>query len=243
MLVLSHLPPDRRVHCHLAQHGFQLLQGDTARPQQPRGRNGQIHNGGFHPHRAWAAVHDSVDFSVHILQHIGRAGRAGAAGGVARGGGHRHSGGRDDGPCDHMVRAAHSYRIQPGGHPVRDGGLALQNHGQRAGPEASRQGIGHARDVRAVTLQPIRRGDVEDQRIILRAAFCRKNTRDRLRVQAVGPQAVHRLGGNAQQAAPAQDRRALRHLVGPEFLCFHAHSPHNPSLSGARGGLGRPAPE
>ena len=72
-----------------------------------------------------------------------------------------------------------------------------------------------------------------------------RERRERLdrRIDDLRAQRLNRLGGNAQQAAPAQDRRALRHLVGPEFLCFHAHSPHDPSLSGARGGPGRPAPE
>ena len=59
----------------------------------------------------------------------------------------------------------------------------------------------------------VRRWDVEDQRIVLGTALGRKNARHRVRVQAVGPQAVHRLGGDANQLAGAEQLRRLFDII------------------------------
>ena len=67
------------IHGHLAQNTTQVLQRQTAGTQEPGRGNGEVDNGGLHPHPAGPAVHDAVNFPVHILQHIGGTGGAGAA--------------------------------------------------------------------------------------------------------------------------------------------------------------------
>ncbi|MPN13907.1 hypothetical protein SDC9_161233 [bioreactor metagenome] len=141
-------------------------------------------------------------------------GRAGSAGGV--GGGRRHGYVRplDDGPGHRVVGAAHTHRGQPRRHHIGDHGLVFQNHGQRSGPKPLRQGVSGVRDLLAVPREPVRGGDMEDQRVILRTAFGLENTGDGHGVQSVGPQAVNRLRRNGQQPAPAQDLRGGGQFFG-----------------------------
>ena len=84
-----------------------------------------------------------------------------------------------------------------------------------------RQGIGAVRDVRTIPLQVLCRGDVEDQGVVLGAALGREDALHRLRVQAVGPQAVHRLGGDAHQPAPPEDGGGPVHVPGGQCLGIH----------------------
>ena len=212
LLPRPHEPGHRRVYHHLTQRVPELFQGDTAGAQKPRGHYRQIHDGGLHSHRAGASVHDAVNFAVHVLQHARRGGGAGPAGGVARRGGHRHVGGRQNGPANRVGWTAHPHGVQPGGHHVGHHAFPPEHHGQRPRPEALRQGVGRVRNVPAVAFQPVRRGDVQNQRVVLGPPLGREDVAHGVRVQAIGPQAVHRLCGDAQQAAPAENLRRLRRV-------------------------------
>ena len=46
---------------------------------------------------------------------------------------------------------------------------------------------------------------MQDQRVVLRTAFRRKDMRHRLRIQPVGPKAVNGLRRDTYQTAPADD--------------------------------------
>ena len=52
-------------------------------------------------------------------------------------------------------------------------------------------------------------GNMDDEGIVLGPALGLKDPLHRGAVQSVGPQAVHRLRGDAQQAAPAENLRRL----------------------------------
>ena len=187
------------------QHPQQLPQGlgaDAAGPQQPGGGTCQVHDGGLHPHPAGAAVHNGVDFSVHVVQDVGRRGGGGLAGGV--GGGSRDGNPRqpDDLPGGVVVGAADAYGVQPGGGGFGHELLHRQDHGEGPRPEALRQQQGALRHFPAEVGKLAGVVDVQDQGIVLGPPLCRKDFFDRLRVQPVGPQAVDGFRGNAHQAAP-----------------------------------------
>ena len=101
----------------------------------------------------------------------------------------------------------------------------LEDHGHRTGPEFVGQGIGRLRDVLAVALQPVGGGDMKNQRVVLGTALGRKNVTYRLAVQPVGPQAVHRLSGDAQQTSLAEDVRRLPDLLIIQTQGMHPSSP------------------
>ena len=197
LLSRPHEPGDGGVHLHLAQGVPQLLQRHPAGAEEARGRAGQVDDGGLHPHGAGAAVYDGVNLPVHVLQHVPRRGRAGPAGGVPRGGRNGHVRRRDDLPAQGVGGTAHPHRVQPRRDHIGDQGLAGQDHGHGAGPEPLCQGPGRRRDVLAAALQPARLRDVEDQGVVLGAALGLEDVGHRLRVKPVGPQAVHRLRGDA----------------------------------------------
>ena len=61
----------------------------------------------------------------------------------------------------------------------------------------------------AVQLQPVRTGDMKDQRIVLRTALCLKNMEDRCLVKGVGAQSIYRFGRDPQQSAVAENGSCL----------------------------------
>ncbi len=73
----------------------------------------------------------------------------------------------------------------------------------------------------AVPGQPRGVGDVEDQGVVLRTALGLENMPYRFRVEAVGPQAVDRFRGDAQQAAVPEDGGGGRDVMPGEKPCFH----------------------
>ena len=145
-----------------------------------------------------AAIHDAVDLTVHVLQHVMGRGGTGAAGGIAAGSGHRYVRFTDDCQRYRMIGAADAHRFQPAGSAQRYNGAAGQDHGQRAGPKMFRQRIGCRRNILTVSLQPIGAGNMKDQGIILRAALGLKNMQYRCFVKGIGAKTVHRFRGDAQ---------------------------------------------
>ena len=88
-----------------------------------------------------------------------------------------------------------------------------------------RQGVGRGGDMLAVALQPCGVGHMDDEGVILGTALGLENAAHRILVQAVGAQAVDRLRGNAEKAAPTQDRGCLLNGMVIFFRmkngCFH----------------------
>ena len=214
-------PGDGLIYRHRTQHLLQRLQRQSAGAQQPGRRHRQVDDGGLHPHRTRPAVHDTVDLAVHVLRHVACRGGAGPPGGITAGGRHRHTGSLDDGPCHRMIRTAHTHRLKPAGSLQGNNLPPGQDHGQRPRPEPLRQTVGRLRYLPAVPLQPVRPRDVQDQGVVLGAALGLKDPAHRSGVQPVGPQAVHRLGGDAHQAAGAEQVRGGLDVLLGEALCLH----------------------
>ena len=63
---------------------------------------------------------------------------------------------------------------------------------------------------------------MENEGVVLRTALGLKDMGHRLRIQTVGPQAVHCLGWDTQKAPPPQNLRRLFRLGGGQSLCIHA---------------------
>ena len=215
-----HLLRDRLIHRHLAEHGAQLLERQPARAQQTRRRAGQVDDGRFHTHAAGPAVHHAVDPAVHVLADM-RGGRtARAARGVGARRGDWNAGGRDDRARHRVIGAAHPDGVQPAGGDERHAVRLRQYHRQRPGPEAPGKAVRRLRHVLAVAREPARVGDMQDERVILRAALGLKNVPHGVRVQSVRAEAVDRLGRDGEQPAAAQnvrglfDRRALPRRIG-----------------------------
>ena len=215
-----HLLRDRLIHRHLAEHGAQLLERQPARAQQARRRTGQVDDGRFHAHTAGAAVHHAVDPAVHVLADV-RGGRtARAARGVGARRGDRNAGGRDDRTRHRVIGAAHPDGVQPAGGDERHAVRLRQYHRQRPGPEAPGKAVRRLRHILAVAREPARVWDMQDERVILRAALGLKNVPHGVRVQSVRAEAVDRLGRDGEQPAAAQnvrglfDRRALPRRIG-----------------------------
>ena len=68
---------------------------------------------------------------------------------------------------------------------------------------------------------------MQDQWVVLGAALGLKNAGHRLWIKAVGPQAVDRLRGDADQPAPADDLRRLRQVLFCQILRFHVILPRS----------------
>ena len=220
------------VDLHMAQDGLQLLQGQSAGAQEPGGLAGEVQDGGFHAHGAWAAVHDAVNATVHVLPDVLGAGAAGAAGAVGAGSRHGHPRLPEEGQGHGVVRAAHAHGVQPRRGDIRHDGLAPEDHGEGAGPEAPGQLIGDGGHILTAAAEPLGGGDVEDQGVILGTALGLEDLSHGGGVQAVGAQAVDRLRGEGQKAAGAEDGRRLGHdplrlVAGAagvpqvKILCFH----------------------
>lgn len=185
--------------------------------------------GGFHPHTAETTVHDAVDTSVHILLHVAGTGRAGPAGQVARGSGYRHLGRLDEGQGYRVVGTADSHSVQASRGDVGHIGTPLEDHSERSRPKALCQPVCCRRNIPAVPSEPGHIRNMEDQGIILRPALGLEDVGHRLRVQAIGAQAIDRLRGDSQEASPADDLRRRLDLLplscrigDVENLCFHS---------------------
>ena len=85
-------------------------------------------------------------------------------------------------------------------------GAAGHDDGEGAGAERRHEQLGTLRHLADQTRQHFRAGDVDDQRIVLRASLCHKDLFDGLAVAGIGGNAVHRLGGQRHQLAAAQER-------------------------------------
>ena len=128
-----------------------------------------------------------------------------------------------------MVGAADAHGLQPAGGAQGHNAAAGQDHGEGAGPEPFRQRISLRRDIMAIPRQPVRVGDMKDQRVVLGTALCLKDMQHRFFVKGVGAETVHRFGGDAQQAAPPQDGGGVSDGV---FVLFRVeyNGFHDPNL-------------
>ena len=160
-----------------------------------------IHHGGFHAHRAGAAVHDGRNLAVHVVQHVPCGGGRGLARGVCRGGGQRHSRRINDGSCHRMRGHTDAHRVQPGRGAVGDHSGLFDHHGQRAGPEMLGHLVDRRGNVLCQPLQLLQSGDVNDQRIVLGAPLGFKDAQNGRLVQGVCRQTVHRFGGDSNHGA------------------------------------------
>ena len=208
--VLVDLGGHRFVNDQIPQHGYQLLRGDAAGPQQPGPAFRQIHDGGLHPHPTRAAIHHGGNLSVVIVEHMLGSGGGGLAGNIGGGRGNGHPGQADDFSRHGVVRAPQGHGGKPTGGALRHILPGRQHHGQGAGPEGRRQSISRLWDIVAELLHLAGIPDVQNQRIILRPALGLKNLRHGGFVQAVGSQTVNGLRGNRHQLPLTNQRSSDR---------------------------------
>ena len=165
----------------------------------------QVHNGGFHAHPAGAAVHNGIDFSVMVVEHMRCGGGGGLAGKVGGGGGNGHPGQPDDGPGHVIVRAAHGHGGEPSGGAFGHDVLGRQHHGQRPRPEFFRQCVGDFRNGMAEFLDFPRLRHMEDQGVVLGPALGGENACHSLLVETVCTKSVDGFRGDGHQPTPADD--------------------------------------
>ena len=89
-----------------------------------------------------------------------------------------------------------------------------QNHRQRPRPERLGQLVRRVGQIGCQAENLLEIGDVDNQRIVLRAALGRENLGDRLGVERVGRQSVDRLGRHADHLACAQQVGGLGQRLG-----------------------------
>ena len=196
----------RRIHIHFAQHGAQLRQRDAAGPQQPWPRARQRDDRRFHPDAAVAAVHNRVNPPVHVRAHMRGAGGAGLARPVAGRRGQRNAGGVDDCARNRMLRKPHRHGGQSGADFVGNPVAFRQDDRQWPRPIGCRQLLRTGRKFCHQCLNLVNCRDVDDQRIVHRAAFCGEDFGHRRAVECVRRQPVHRLGRDPDQSARPQQR-------------------------------------
>ena len=182
-----------------------LLHGQSAGTQESGRIAGQIQDRGLHAHRTGTTVHHALDLAVHVLHDVFCRGAAGTTGGIGTGSRNGHARLADDGQSDRMVGAADCHRVQTGCDHIGHLALALEDHGQGAGPELAGQNVGQRRHIGTVTGQPLGARQMEDQGVVLRTALCLEDPLHCCLIQTVGGKAVNRLRGNTHQTAFPQD--------------------------------------
>ena len=226
LFAVIHLLRHGFVNRHLAQRVNKAFQRQSARAQELRRRNREIDDRRLDAHLAGASVHDAVDLPPHILAHVLRRCAAGAARGVSARRGDGHARLFDDGARHRMVGTSHADRLKSARRAQRHAGLFLQDHRQRAGPEALGQPVGRVRYILAVAREPAYVGNVQNEGVVLRAALGFENMQHGIFVKSVRTEAVHRLRRDRQKPPAAQDIRRLRdalfilHRAEGKPFCF-----------------------
>ena len=202
----------------LSERRFQLLAGDGAGAQQARLFVGEAENRRFQPDPAGTAVQDEVDPRAQACRHMGGGSRAEAAGGIGAGGGHRPVHRLEQRPRDRMGRKPQGEALEAGAAETRDPAFrpAGQHQGQRARPEARRQGLRTAVEHR-LRRRRLDLGQVHDQGVEARPRLGGEDPGDGPLLGGVGPQAVDRLGRKGDEAAGGEALDSLgdgRRLVG-----------------------------
>ena len=140
---------------------------------------------------------------------MGRRGRADQARGVGAGGGQRQQHGLEQRPRDGMGGDADRDRVEPGGRDPGQGRAVRlrQDQGQRPRPERRR----HRRRPLVEAgdgARPGKIGDMDDQRVVRRAALGAVDAGHRGVAGGDRTQAVDGLGREGDQPAPAQEPAA-----------------------------------
>ena len=207
----------RRQQNPLPERGTQLRARNRPRSQQDRLAAGAIDDGGFNTALAVAAIKHQQTVS-QLAAHMGGAGRADPpeAVGARRGNAPqrlRPLGQQAQQSQGHRVRgAAQTDAVLAPRSGLRHAFAARQDQGQRAGPEGAGQGLRKGRHERGEMRQGLGTGlaiahtigHMDDQRVVGGAAFGGKYGSYCHGVFRIAPQAVHRLGGQADQATGAQ---------------------------------------
>ena len=198
-------------------HGGDRLGADVARAQQHRAMAGQarqVDDGRLDADFALAAIEHRQNLAIgaefvakivaKFIAHVLRRGRADVAELVGRGrsdaalatlerlqqrNGHR------------MRRAAQAHRVLAAGDGRRDVRRALENQGQRPGPEGGGQLARRVGDLAGPVRQIGVGCQVDDHRMVLRTALGGVDRRHRRRIFGVGAQAIHGFSGKSDQAA------------------------------------------
>ena len=214
LLALLKRTEHRGRNVHLAYYRFEHLARDAAGTQYG-GLADEGEHRRFHPHGAGAAVQNDVDAAVHILKNVLRGGGAGAARKIGRG--------RRDG---HSRRPYESQRRLVLGHTDGDGRktrrdlvghyIAPQKYQREGpGPERVHEALRVIRHVAPKLLHVGLFGDVQYERIVLRAALGFEYPFNGLAVKPVRAQTVNGLRRERDEPARADHPRGV---IGAVFL-------------------------
>ena len=95
-------------------------------------------------------------------------------------------------------------RLLPASHCIRYPGLLFQNQGQRARPESFHQFPGKGRNLLRPAVDRVMATNMNNQRMVGRAAFGRKYFGDSRRIGGIRPQAIDRFSREGNQLAGPQ---------------------------------------
>ena len=186
----------------LVDHGGDRLRADLAGTQQHRavaGQARQVDDGRFDADLAGSAVEHRPQRAVgaELVAHVLRGGRADVAELVGR---RRRDAaaaaleGLQQRDRHRMRRAAQADRVLPAGNGGGNAGGALEDHGQRAGPERGGQLARLRGNLGGPVIEVGAGRQVDDHRMVLRPALGGIDGGDGGRVLCVGAEAVHGLG-------------------------------------------------
>jgi hypothetical protein len=182
---------------HWKCDGTRAIEDDFPRPH--------FGDGGFDTHIRGPAVENSVDASVEVVKDVSGGGGAGVAEAVSAGCGDGDSGGAEQRLRDRMRGDADADERSTGGDGVGDSFRTGKEQGQRARPEGFHQLFGDWRNVGDDLGQHGAVGDVDDQRIPVRALFRHEDLLDCLGRERACAQAVDGFRGKSDGSAFAED--------------------------------------
>ena len=164
----------------------------------------EIKHCGFNAHVTHSAVNNQGNLSVHIFQHMGRSCRTRTPGAVGGGCGDRKIAGLQHCTGDRMRRHAYSYGRKAGCYLIGNCRLFGTQYRQGPRPESVHQRKSAFRDVAKGFKLPAFM-DMDNQRIIRRTSFCRKNGQYGTGIKCIGSETVDCFGRKSYQSAVFQD--------------------------------------
>ena len=188
--------PDR-----LPRHLLDALAGDAPGAEDHELVAGAVDDRGLHADRARPVVEDDVDVVTEVGAYVAGGRRAHVPEAVRRGCRDAAAERTEQRQRHRLVGHAHADGVAATGHCVEDACRAPDDDRERAGPQRVAEAAGGDGDVRRPVVELSGRADVDDHRVLARAALDRIQPRERAGVVGVGAQSVHGLGREGHQAS------------------------------------------
>jgi hypothetical protein len=178
-----------------ADDGGDGFGGDRAGAQDFRGAAGEVEDGGFDADPAGPAVQHQGHALTQFLAHVLGGGGTDAAEAVGRGGGDAGAEGLEELEGEGVVGHPQAHGVLAAGDDVRHLVAALEDQGERSGPEGAGERDGFLGNAGGPVRQGLGVGQMDDQRVVGRTPFGGEDLGRGLRVEGVGAQAIDGLGG------------------------------------------------